>query len=119
MEWARTKISDHAAGVDKREGSFFAAGEEMKEKTLNEFQERFRRPSGTKTWQQSSLIGEEMRLFHAVKECGTRTRIAAHRLRLAMAEPPFINGGFCISARRISERDQKGNRMQQGRKGDR
>lgn len=64
---------------------------------MKEFQEQFRQPSGTKIWQQSSLIREEMRVFHAVKECGTRTRATAHRLRLAMAEPPFISGflNFC------------------------
>ena len=77
---------------------------------MNRSQERFRRLSGTEAGQQSSLIGEEMRVFHAVKKCGTRTPVTAHRLRLAMAEPPFITGFLHYrekDSRKIQKMEQK------------
>ncbi|GAB6280119.1 MAG: hypothetical protein STSR0007_01710 [Thermovirga sp.] len=49
-------------------------------KQLKNPQEAFRRPSGIDAEQHSGFI---------VKERGTRTRVMAHRLRSAMAEPPF------------------------------
>jgi len=66
---------------------------------LESSQERFRRPSGRDAKQHSGFIW---------KECGTRTRVIAHRLRLAMAEPPFISG-FWISGARVAERFAKWN----------